>query len=78
VINAIKTYAEEHNMPHAVAQAKARKYAAEIVPAFNAYIYFRIGYWLAKKLARLIYRVRVDFFDNTRSARSIQIPVWYL
>ena len=66
VIDAIKSYAEEHNMPHAVAQAKARKYAAEIVPAFNAYIYFRIGYWLAKKLARLIYRVRVDFFDNNK------------
>ncbi len=66
VIDAIKLYAEEHKMPHAVAQAKARKYAAEIVPAFNAYIYFRLGYWLAKKLARLIYRVRVDFFDNDK------------
>ncbi len=66
VIDAIKLYAEEHKMPHAVAQAKARKYAAEIVPAFNAYIYFRLGYWLAKKLARLIYRVRVDFFDNNK------------
>jgi len=66
VIDAIKLYAEEHKMPHAVVQAKARNYAAEIVPAFNAYIYFRIGYWLAKKLARLIYRVRVDFFDNNK------------
>jgi glycerol-3-phosphate O-acyltransferase len=66
VIDAIKSYAEEHNMPHAVAQEKARKYAAEIVPAFNAYIYFRIGYWLAKKIARLIYRVRVGFYDNDR------------
>ena len=66
VIDAIKSYAEEHNMPHAVAQDKARKYAAEIVPAFNAYIYFRIGYWLAKKLARLVYRVRVGFYDNDR------------
>ncbi|MCK4834614.1 MAG: 1-acyl-sn-glycerol-3-phosphate acyltransferase [Gammaproteobacteria bacterium] len=66
VIDAIKLYAEEHKMPHAIAQEKARKYAAEIVPAFNAYIYFRIGYWLAKKLARLIYRVRVDFFDNDK------------
>ena len=64
VLDAIKSYAEEHNMPHSIAQEKARKYAAEIVPAFNAYIYFRIGYWLAKKLARLIYRVRVGFYDN--------------
>ncbi len=66
VIDAIKLYAEEHKMPHAIAQAKARKYAAEIVPAFNAYIYFRVGYWLAKKLARLIYRVRVGFYDKNK------------
>ena len=66
VIDAIKLHAEEHNMPHAIAQEKARKYAAEIVPAFNAYVYFRIGYWLAKKLARLIYRVRVGFYDNNK------------
>jgi len=66
VIDAIKSYAEERNMPHAVAQEKARKYAMEIVPAFNAYIYFRIGYWLAKKIARLVYRVRVGFYDNDK------------
>jgi len=66
VIDAIKLYAEEHKMPHAIAQEKAHKYAAEIVPAFNAYIYFRIGYWLAKKLARLIYRVRVGFYDKNK------------
>jgi len=64
VIDAIKLYAEERKMPHAIAQEKAHKYAAEIVPAFNAYIYFRIGYWLAKKMARLIYRVRVGFYDK--------------
>ena len=66
VIDAIKLYADEHDMPHAIAQEKARKYAEEIVPAFNAYIYFRIGYWLAKKIARLIYRVRVGFYDNNK------------
>ena len=66
VIDAIKLHAEERKMPLVVAQGKARKYAAEIVPAFNAYIYFRIGYWLAKKMARLIYRVRVDFYDKNK------------
>ncbi|NOQ87489.1 MAG: glycerol-3-phosphate acyltransferase [Gammaproteobacteria bacterium] len=66
VIDAIKLYAEERKMPLAIAQEKAHKYAAEIVPAFNAYIYFRIGYWLAKKMARLIYRVRVDFYDKNK------------
>ncbi len=66
VIDAIKLYAEEHKMPHAIAQAKAQKYAAEIVPAFNAYVYFKIGYWLAKKVARLVYRVRVEFYDKNK------------
>jgi glycerol-3-phosphate O-acyltransferase len=66
VLDAIKSYAEEHDMPHAVAQDKARKYAAEIVPAFNAYIYFRVGYWLAKKIARMVYRVRAGFYDNDK------------
>lgn len=69
VIDAIKLYAAENNMPHAIAQEKAHKYAAEIVPAFNAYVYFRIGYWLAKKLARLIYRVRVGFYDKNNISK---------
>ena len=25
----------------------------DFVPSFNAYLYFRIGYWIAKKVARL-------------------------
>ncbi len=70
VIDAIKLYADEHKMPHAIAQEKAHKYASEIIPAFNAYIYFRIGYWLAKKLARLVYRVRVGFYDNNKITES--------
>ena len=64
VIEAVKTYAAEEDMPTAVAQQKARQYASEIVPAFNAYVYFRLGYWLARKFARLIYRIRVGFFDD--------------
>ena len=64
VIDAIRLAAKEKGMPTVVAQDKARKYAGEIVPAFNAYMYFRVGYWLSKRLAKLIYRVRVGFFDN--------------
>ena len=64
VLDAIKQTAQEKGMPTSVVQDKARKYANEITPAFNAYMYFRIGYWISKKLARLIYRMRVGFFDN--------------
>ncbi|MEE9352122.1 MAG: 1-acyl-sn-glycerol-3-phosphate acyltransferase [Thiotrichaceae bacterium] len=64
VVKAIREYAKEHDMPSEVAQEKAVKYANEIAPTFNAYVYFRFGYWLSKRLARLLYRVRVGYFDN--------------
>jgi glycerol-3-phosphate O-acyltransferase len=69
VLEAMQEYAAEHKMPREVAQAEVLRYAHEIVPAFNAYIYFRIGYWLAERLARLLYRVRVGFADNERLAK---------
>jgi glycerol-3-phosphate O-acyltransferase len=45
-------------------QARAEGYAREIVPSFNAYLYFRVGYWLARGIARSLYRVRLGFADE--------------
>lgn len=39
--------------------ARVERYAQEIVPSFNAYLYFRVGYWLARRVARFLYRVRL-------------------
>jgi glycerol-3-phosphate O-acyltransferase len=64
VIEAVQHRAQEKNCPREVIQAEVLTYAKEIVPSFNAYIYFRIGYWLAKKIARLLYRVRIGILDN--------------
>jgi glycerol-3-phosphate O-acyltransferase len=64
VIEAVQTYAQAHQMPLEVVQKKVMGYAREIVPSFNAYLYFRIGYWVAKKIARLLYRVRVGLIEN--------------
>ena len=64
VIKTIKSYAKENDMPIEMVQKKVISYAKEIVPSFNAYFYFRIGYWIAKKIARLLYRVRVGLFEN--------------
>ena len=66
VIDAINAHAQQQNMPREVAQAKVVEYAREIVPAFNAYIYFRVGYWLAKRLAKMLYRVRAGFKSEQR------------
>jgi len=51
-------------MPRQVALDQVRRYAREIVPAFNAYIYFRVGYWIGKKLSQSLYRVRIGFADD--------------
>lgn len=64
VIEVIQDYARERNMPLEVVQNKVRTYAREIVPSFNAYFYFRIGYLIAKKIARLLYRVRVGLLQD--------------
>ena len=45
------------------------RYAREIVPSFNAYIYYRIGYALARAVARALYRVRVGFVDDEALSR---------
>jgi len=64
VVEEIQNHARQHDMPLEVVQKKAVTYAREIVPSFNAYLYFRIGYWLAKKIARLLYRVRVGLIED--------------
>ena len=45
------------------------RYAREIVPSFNAYVYYRIGYALARAAARALYRVRIGFVDEVALAR---------
>ncbi len=64
VIEAVRVEAQKKNCPREVIQAEVVAYAKEIVPSFNAYLYFRIGYWLAKKVARLLYRVRIGLVEN--------------
>ena len=68
VVQAIQKNALERNCPRDVVQAEVISYAREIVPSFNAYLYFRLGYWLAKKIARLLYRVRIGLADNQEFA----------
>lgn len=48
---------------------KVERYAREIVPSFNAYVYFRVGYGLARTIARSLYRVRLGYVDEDGLAR---------
>jgi len=68
IVEAIQATAREKNCPREVVQSQVVAYAREIVPAFNAYLYFRIGYWLAKKIARMLYHVHISFIDEAQFA----------
>ncbi len=64
IVEAAGAHSKEKNVPRNVVMAEVERYAKEIVPSFNAYAYFRIGYWFAKNTARILYRVRVGFTDE--------------
>ena len=69
VLESAWEYAREKGVPREIVMSDVRKYAAEIVPAFNAYVYFRVGYWLARRAARALYRVRTGFTDEEGLSR---------
>jgi glycerol-3-phosphate O-acyltransferase len=57
-------FAAENQLQMNAVLRRIERYAREIVPAFNAYLYFRIGYWLGRGVARLLYRVRIGYVDS--------------
>ena len=69
VMEAVETVAQESAMPREVLIRKVERYAREIVPSFNAYAYFRIGYYLARRTAQLLYRVRLGYSDDEALSR---------
>ncbi len=79
VQHAAEEYARENDMPRAVAMERVRRFAREIVPAFNAYVYFRLGYGIARSIARSLYRVRLGYSDEEGlAAISPQATVVFL
>jgi len=63
VVEAARAEAAATGTPHEVVMARVERYAREIVPSFNAYVYFRLGYWFARRLARTLYRLRLGAAD---------------
>ncbi len=64
VQQAAEQFAAQQRVPIQTAFSIVEAYAREIVPAFNAYLYFRIGYWIGRRIARLLYRVRIGYVDS--------------
>lgn len=61
---AVEKECRDKDLPRGVVAARVDRYAREIVPSFNAYLYFQVGYWLAKSFAKLLYRVRLGYTDT--------------
>lgn len=65
VMELVDELANEREMPREVFMSDVRTYAREIVPAFNAIVYFKAAYWVARRLVHALYRVRLGFADDT-------------
>jgi glycerol-3-phosphate O-acyltransferase len=61
---AVADHAQASGEPLHALLSRVDRYVREIVPSFNAYIYYRIGYTVSRALARMLYRVRFGFADE--------------
>ncbi len=61
---AVDDCCKSEGLPRNVALERVDRYAREIVPSFNAYAYFRVGYAIARNYAKWLYRVRIGYTDN--------------
>ena len=64
ITESIERRARESRVPREALVREVERYAREIVPSFNPYLYFRIGYWLARRTVRFLYRVRMGYSDD--------------
>ena len=64
VQDAAEAFARENDMPREAVMDRVRRSAREIVPAFNAYLYFRLGYRAGRAVARSLFRVRLGYLDE--------------
>ena len=60
--------ATERGVSRTVLMLEVQQIAREIVPAFNALMYFKAAYFIARKIVHGIYRVRLGFADDHQLA----------
>lgn len=64
VMEAVAEHCNTTGAPRDAAVDQVERYAREIVPSFNAYVYFRFGTWICKRLAATLYRMRLGYADE--------------
>lgn len=64
IMSEVERHTTETGEPREAAIDRVKLYAKEIVPSFNAYLYFRVAWWASKKISQSLYRVRLGFVDD--------------
>ena len=64
MMEAVERRAGETGTPREALAREVERYAREIVPSFNPWLYFRIGYYLARRTVQFLYRVRMGYSDD--------------
>ena len=60
----LERQARESGVPRAALVREVERYAREIVPSFNPWLYFRVGYFVARRTVQFLYRVRMGYSDD--------------
>jgi len=68
VMQAATLHSQETGEPMSVSMEKVERYAKEIIPKFNAKVYFQFGNWICKKILQLLYRVRLGYSAEEKLA----------
>jgi len=69
IIELVDRLSAERDLPREQLMGDVRDYAREIVPAFNALVYFNSAYRLARRLVHALYRVRLGYADDAALER---------
>jgi len=64
VLELVAETSQQEQIPREALMRQVQVYAREIVPAFNALLYFKTAYWLARRILHWIYRIRLGFADD--------------
>ncbi len=70
VMKTVAAVAGERGVERETLMAEVSSIAREMVPAFNAYFYFKPGFHCARRLLRGFYRVRLGFAHERAAARA--------
>jgi len=63
VLKEVDKLISEKNVKRNTLETQVGTYATEIVPYFNAQMYFNVGFWLAKSVLRFLYRIKISAKD---------------